>query len=325
MISLRRYTASDAEVWNAFVGSSRNGTFLFDRGYMDYHADRFHDHSLLCFDEKERLVALLPANEVADESGKRSLWSHQGLTYGGFVLAPSVTMVQVMQMFEALLQYAHLNAFHEIYYKQMPDIYHLMPSQEDEYALWRMGAMVESCLISTAMDLQESALQLKAEYCRRNSYNRLVRQGYRIDWEAPLTEYWPILTQNLQSKHGVSPVHTLEEIERLKRTFDDEIQCCVVRNPEGCILGGALMFETVQVAHVQYSAASEEGKQQSVLDYLYLSLLNNYAMQQDFRFFDFGNSNEQGGHYLNESLIHFKESFGGRGVVYKRYKISVKE
>ena len=45
MIAVRPYTPDEAECWNELVAQSRNGTFLFDRRYMDYHSDRFADHS----------------------------------------------------------------------------------------------------------------------------------------------------------------------------------------------------------------------------------------------------------------------------------------
>jgi hypothetical protein len=38
---------------------------------------------------------------------------------------------------------------------------------------------------------------------------------------------------------------------------------------------------------------------------------------------DFGNSNEQGGKYLNENLIAQKEGFGGRATVYKQWRITI--
>ena len=72
MMSLRRYTADDAEAWDDFVEQSKNGTFLFKRQYMDYHSDRFTDHSLLFFNKKRHLIAFLPANEVKKEDG--TLW-----------------------------------------------------------------------------------------------------------------------------------------------------------------------------------------------------------------------------------------------------------
>ncbi len=41
--TIERYERSRAGEWNSFVGSARNATFLFNRSYMDYHADRFED------------------------------------------------------------------------------------------------------------------------------------------------------------------------------------------------------------------------------------------------------------------------------------------
>ena len=38
-----RYDPSMAPRWNEFVANSANATFLHDRRYMDYHADRFMD------------------------------------------------------------------------------------------------------------------------------------------------------------------------------------------------------------------------------------------------------------------------------------------
>ena len=49
MFDIRRYTEADKAVWDTFVAQSKNGTFLFFRDYMDYHADRFRDHSLMIY------------------------------------------------------------------------------------------------------------------------------------------------------------------------------------------------------------------------------------------------------------------------------------
>ena len=78
--SVQRYTASHFNEWNAFVKTAKNATFLFDRNFMDYHSDRFEDYSLLVFKE-DKLFSLLPANLKENR-----LISHQGLTYGSFIL-----------------------------------------------------------------------------------------------------------------------------------------------------------------------------------------------------------------------------------------------
>ena len=75
MISIQRYTPEHKRLWDEFVAKSKNATFLHFRDYMDYHADRFTDHSLMAFDAKGNVLALLPANIDGD-----TLHSHQGLT-----------------------------------------------------------------------------------------------------------------------------------------------------------------------------------------------------------------------------------------------------
>ena len=65
MLEVRRYTGEHSDEWNRFVAASKNGTFLFDRNYMDYHADRFSDHSLMIY-RNGSVYALLPANVKDD-------------------------------------------------------------------------------------------------------------------------------------------------------------------------------------------------------------------------------------------------------------------
>ena len=85
MFTIVRYTPAHHDVWNHYVEKSRNATFLFYREYMDYHSDRFFDHSLL-FYIGNHLHSVLPAHEVGD-----IFCSHRGLTYGGLLMDEDVT------------------------------------------------------------------------------------------------------------------------------------------------------------------------------------------------------------------------------------------
>src|SRR5438270_781606 len=96
MIRVVRYQPQQAALWDDFVGRSRNGVFLFQRGYMDYHADRFHDFSLL-FLEEDKLVAVMPAS-VRDGV----LSSHGGLTFGGVVSDERMRTPVMLGLFDAL-------------------------------------------------------------------------------------------------------------------------------------------------------------------------------------------------------------------------------
>ena len=246
MISICRYTSTKQDEWDEFVKVSKNGTFLFLRAYMDYHSDRFQDHSMMYYSEKGKLIALLPANgpsksplkgdfthgeaDIALASSpfkgdkKGSFYSHQGLTYGGFILAPKIHMAEVEELFSTTLSYLRENGFKEWHYKQIPHIYHLLPSQEEDYCLWLHKATLEACNMMTAIDFT-SPMDDICSSRKRTYHKKLNRQGYTITIDAEISDFWPILENNLMERFHSHPVHTLEEIELLKKRFPQNIVC----------------------------------------------------------------------------------------------------
>ena len=135
-----------------------------------------------------------------------------------------------------------------------------------------------------------------------------------------LREFWNILEGVLAGRHGCKPVHTVEEMERLKSAFPDNIRLFVAK-ADGRVVAGTLIYETEQVAHAQYIAASAEGRSVGALDGLFCYLITEVFDGK--RYFDFGISTEQGGRYLNEGLAFQKEGFGARAVVYDTYKLAI--
>ena len=318
-----RYTSAHEPLWDAFVRASRNGVFLFERQYIDYHSDRFPDHSLLFFDVSHRLVAVLPATELT-ESGERVISSHGGLTFGGFVLSPEARSRDVLRIFEAALAYMRHLGFARFVYKAVPDIYHQLPSQEEEYALWLHGFHLEVCNLSTAIDLR-CALSLRPDRNRLRGYRKAQRHGFTIVETTDLNELWPIVEHSLLQRHGVRPVHSLSEMSLLRSRFPSHIRTFVAMR-DGKVEGGVVMFESAQVAHSQYAHASDSARSQGVIDYLYTYLIGYYQTHRPaIRYFDFGISNEHRGRYLNPGLVNYKEDFGGRGVCYKVYSLELKK
>ena len=145
MFRLVRYTPDRQREWDDFVARSKNGVFLFRRDYMDYHADRFDDHSLMAY-QGGQLIAVLPANRAGD-----ALVSHGGLTYGGFVTGDRARAAGALGLFAALLDHARDVGMRAVVYKPVPHIYHRAPAEEDLYALFRFGARLLRRDVSSAI------------------------------------------------------------------------------------------------------------------------------------------------------------------------------
>ena len=308
-LEIKRYTSAFADEWNQFVATSKNGTFLFDRRYMDYHADRFTDHSLL-FYIGHRLMAVLPAHESGD-----TLYSHKGLTYGGLVMSPRLTVVQTMNLFRELNGQLRQEGFRHVCYKCIPWIYHRLSSDEDIYALFHeCHARMVARDFATNVFLSSG---MRWERVRRRGVSRAANAGVSIERSDDYAAFWDVLKRNLQTKYGVMPVHTLQEIELLHSRFPQNIQLYQAVK-EGEVLGGVVLYVSQQVVHAQYSSATSEGKKLGVIDLLYDRIFSDYG---NYPYFDFGRSTEHpDGSGLNEKLVFQKEGFGGRGLCYDIYE-----
>ena len=147
-ITVIPYSDAWRQVWNNIVDSSRNGTFMHRREYVEYHRDRFTDCSLLAL-RADKPVAVLPANRVGS-----TLFSHQGLTFGGWIsLAKEVDMLSMLGIFDATASFARANDICRIVYKPVPHIYCRYPAEEDLYALFRCNARLIASNVSTAIPL----------------------------------------------------------------------------------------------------------------------------------------------------------------------------
>jgi hypothetical protein len=308
---VKRYTRDRQKEWDEFIGRARNGTFLFNRGYMEYHADRFLDHSLMIF-QGGQLAAVLPANL----DGSDVLASHDGLTYGGLVVPSTITLTQTMACFHAVLRELHGAGVELFRYKYFP-LYYSQGSEDDlSYSLFLLGARLYRRDCSLAVPC---ANRLPFQKRRLRQAKKALRARFVIRQDLDFCAFWEhVLIPRLASRYGVRPVHTLAEITLLAARFGQNIkQFSVYDGAE--ILAGMTIYETRSVAHAQYIAATDRGRKLGALDLLVDWLLNN--RYQDKKYFDFGASNEPQRHALNHGLLEWKEGFGARSFALDQYEI----
>lgn len=312
MIQTIRYSNDHKAQWDEFVHKSKNGTFLFLRDYMDYHADRFRDHSLM-FLQEENVVAMLPASEREDGA----LVSHGGLTYGGLIMGQECTGLTVCHIFEALLSYMQQAGIKQCIYKAIPYIYHRYPAQEDLYALTKVchAALIDR-KISEVLDFSHP-LPIRE---RRQRYIRAARRkGIEITESQDMAAFWPILCETLQRKYGANPVHTLQEMQMLHDRFPDNIHLLLAEK-EGNALSGAVLYVTDTCVHAQYLCSSVEGDVWRCNEVMTDHIFSHYA---HLRYFDYGTSADEGPYDVNETLLSSKEGYGCRAVMYDTYCISL--
>lgn len=308
--TIKPYGTKDYNDWNTFISKAKNATFLFHRDFMEYHQDRFEDFSLIVM-EGETIVCVLPANRVGDK-----VYSHQGLTYGGLVYDDKLKQVGVIAVLEALLFFLKQNEIDKIYFKTIPFIYHHKPAEEINYALFLANAKLERRDSLAVIDLTKSYCIAKG---RKEGIKKGLLANLKIIEVDDFDDFWnQILIPNLINKYQAKPVHSIEEINKLKRLFPDNIRQFNVYQNEN-IVAGTTVFVSQNVAHSQYIAADETRSKNGSLDYLHDYLLREVFNEK--RFFDFGISNENQGKKLNCGLAFWKESFGASTIIQDFYEV----
>lgn len=313
MLYVEKYQPDNKKLWDEYILSSKNGHFMFCRDYMEYHSDRFEDLSLIFFDEKKRITALLPANLSGDVC-----YSHQGLTFGGLIISDKTSTQDVMDVFQSLIIYLKNNQVIKFIYKGIPFFYSALSSQEDLYALHLNGARIKRRDVASVINLDLVPRYSKG---RKWSVNKSKKEKIKIIESSDYVLFWDLLNNTLRNNHDARPVHSIDEIILLKDRFPENIKLYVAKKNEE-IIAGTIIFENNGVAHTQYIANSDKGREIGAIDGVIDHLIQN--KYQSFRFFSFGISTENNGEVLNAGLIAQKEGFGARAVVHDFYELNIK-
>jgi hypothetical protein len=314
MMRVVEYRPEMQPAWDAFVRSSKNGTFLLARSYMDYHSDRFTDASAVVMDESERWLAIFPASRR-----DATVSSHGGLTYGGVLCGETMTTPLALSVFEALRRHLVEMGVETVIYKTVPHIYHRLPAEEDRYALFRANAqLIRRDVLSVVEPAKRPPIQTR----RKRGIQKATKAGVQARRCTEFGPFWSVLEATLLARHGTKPVHTLAEIEFLASRFPENISCYGAFM-DTTLVAGVVMYASDRVAHAQYIASSEQGRDVGALDFLFEHLISEAFSAVPF--FDFGISNKEAGRVLNVGLIEQKEGFGARAVVHDHYQWSLNE
>lgn len=304
-----KYSSSFYNHWNEFVLTSKNATFLFHRDFMEYHQDRFEDYSLMVF-KNNIVVAILPAN-IFDNK----IYSHQGLSYGGLILPNKSSLKTTIESFYAILKFLFELKIDTLFLKQLPKIYNKRPSDELDYLLFILKSKIIRKDISMTIPLKN---RLEYSNLRKRQIKLALQKNLKVRLETDMTSFWnEILIPNLRNKYGVKPVHTLTEINILRDKFPNNIKQFNVYFMDE-IVAGCTVFETENVAHLQYISTNKE-KNLGGLDFLIDYLIT--SVYKEKKYFDFGISNENEGNNINEGLLNWKQSFGASTIIHDFYQI----
>lgn len=325
MLKIEAYNQSYQQDWDDFVKNSRNGTFMQQRTFLNYHPpSRFMDCSLMVFNCREKLIAVLPAaQKIADQNKVFS--SYPGASHGGIIVDKQFGTLDAMNLIPLLTQYCKANNFNAIEIKMVPRIYHVWPSDEIDFALRYNGFTISSSELATALPLKElvDPFDSLIESTQRN-IRKAQRLGVVVEESNDFATYWRILTDNLKQRHNAEPTHTLAEILDLKSKYPQSINLFAAYYQGEMISGVVVFLLNSRVINCFYIASNSKHQSLRSVELLFYKLIS-WGIKQGYYFLDWGISTENKGLRINPGLFAFKEKFGGRGVLREMYYLDLSQ
>ncbi len=293
---ITRYHHNMQSHWDDVIARSDKGTFMHRRAYMEYHATRFEDFSLLVY--KDQIpVAVLPAHRQG-----LHIIAHNGLTYSDFIFDKKLRIAHQIDIMSASMAFMLDNDLNSFRIKSIPVFFHNQPNESTLYLYHKMkGISVE---IKPFFVLHTHNFILNKD--RKKNLKRLKKLNLTIKDDAHYIEaYWQIVTQNLKETYQSKPVHSLDEIQLLMQRFPEQIKLFTIFD-RSQLLGGALVYIINNVVHFQYINAHPH-HDKSAIDLLIFDIIERY--KNEYTHISFGSS-ATGDQNLNAGLSYWKESFG---------------
>ena len=310
-IEVYRFEEPDSDEWDKFVERSCNGTMFHTRRFLNYHPhDRFQDHSLY-FQKKEKRHAIFPAASVNEKNGD-ILHSYPGATIGSLVTNAS-SLKESFDLVTALVKYAQDEKFSGIKITLPPNCYSESGSNYMEFALLKIGFTYLKREVSSVMllpcTIEETMRGFKPSH--RQAVRKAEKEAVQIRKSTNFETFYRILENNLSKRHGVSPTHSLKELELLQAIFPTKIILNGAFIKDKMIAGvvSFLLNKRIQLAF--YISHDENFQEKRALNLLFYTIFKE-AIQNGTNVFDFGIFTENG--EPNFGLARFKENFGASGV-----------
>lgn len=316
MFTFKKFCDSYESIWDEFVEKSINGTFLQSRRFLNYHpVGKFIDYSIMIYDEKNKLCAIIPACDVREE-GKRILYSHKGSTFGGIVIDKRYYKAKyLLEMVKELKVFIKSEGFNEIYLKATSEIFSSVKIDLMQYAFYYNGFQ-EYKELSTYINYgyyKENILsnfsQGKKTHIRNCEKQSLIIRTLKKE---DIPEFYQVLCHNLEKFHA-KPVHIVEEfIDFLDNRLTNECEFfgCFMNNE---MIAAAMMFyfHKTKTAHTQHLIALSDYNKLSPLSYMYYSMIK-IMKERGFDKISFGIATENLGRVINMGLISSKEEYGSQ-------------
>lgn len=310
MISVVEYNDDLIGEWDEFITKdSRNGGIFHERNFLSYHPKgKFHDRSLLFYEDGQKLLGVLPATQSDNEAGIKII-SHPGSSAGGIVYEKYAGLRKVISMVDAAVVFYKSIKMRSIELRIAEPIFSYPSDSELTYSLWHLGFRISTREISSCVNLRHEDNWLEMGR-KKNIFDvrKLQKFGAKVELCCVEVAY-KIIRNNLDVKYGKEPTHSVEELIILKEKYPDRVDPWIISIGKD-IFATIVVFRVNQYAvHTFYIAQDYEYAKLQPMPMFFYEVFSFYK-NLGYEWFNFGISSR--GDLIKWGILEFKERIGGR-------------
>lgn len=295
--------------WNQFLITNPTRLFYFTREFLTHAETPWVDMSVVIKRGAE-ILAIFPCAWSRDHD---AVVSHPGATFGSFHVSESLQPHDLRDVALATIRYFKNRGIPRLRIRVPPTHMTGRISEDITYTFFELGAKVVNPKLSAVISIEAP---IKLASLRRRTLRRARASNLRfVSGYAPslFDAYYDLLSSELLSRYGAVPVHSKQELLRLRDFFGSNIEIFAAY-AEDAIVGGVLVFKYGNCWRFQYITSNDAGREFGAVD-LVFDEVAAIARSLQVTWLDLGTSNGTYDGSLNRNLYQFKTGFGAKGVM----------
>jgi len=320
--TVESYAKRPFDGWNAFIREANGGTLFHRLDFLAYHGARFRaaEHHLVIY-KGESVHGVMPMAVFEEEHG-RVARSPYGGSYGGPVFREPQRYQESLEILGALADHLSECDVSEIAVTLPISICYRRYSETLRLAMLERGFECVRRDVSSVVPLFSGETWSSGVTSRaRNMARKAMKEGVQTVSRGPLRDFGQVMEATFE-KHGVSPTHTLSELEWLQGKFRDSVYVDLAYL-DGTPVAGICFFVLNGQANSSFYLCQDPRFQKTQALSLLICEALERCRQEGFRWFDFGTSSvDMRG---RAGIFRFKESFGAIGAFRETYAWSLRD
>ena len=286
-LAVRRYRASDAARWEAYVEGCANATFFHRIGWREILEEEFgHPPHYLIAERGDAIAGVLPLAEVRSRLFGHSLVSLPFCVYGGPAADDAEAARALTDGAEALgreLGVSHVE----------------MRNRAPLRADWASSDLYVTFRKTLVPDVETNLLAVPRK--QRAMVRKGAKNGLTSEIDADVVRFFALYADNVH-RHGTPPF-SRRYFERLRAMFGDACEIQTVVDDKGTPVSGVLSFYFRDEVLPYYAGDTADARDLAANDFKYWDLMRR-ACERGLRGFDYGRSKRGTGSFS------FKKNWG---------------